>query len=90
MTGFFVQIISVIGFIVFIFNHGKVLGTGDAIDSEYHVDAYDATGANSYNVATLYDAIVAKCYGDDGDAIAAKVHNGEGTLDFQLLYKDSV
>ncbi|WP_028399450.1 hypothetical protein [Ectobacillus panaciterrae] len=66
------------------------MGTVDAIDSKYYADADDAIVANSYNAATLYDASVAKCYGDDGDAIAAKAYNGEGTLDFQLLYKDSI
>ncbi|MGE8082129.1 hypothetical protein [Peribacillus loiseleuriae] len=66
------------------------MGTVDAIDAKCYGDAFDTTGSNSYNLATLYDAIDAKCYGGDIDTIAAKVHNGEGTLDFQLLYKDFV
>ncbi|MDK7471669.1 hypothetical protein OWP15_02775 [Bacillus paranthracis] len=64
----------------------------DAIDSNsYNVATlYDAIDSNSYNVATLYDAIVAMFDEGGVDAIVPKVHNGKGTLNYQLLYKESI
>ncbi|MES5857166.1 hypothetical protein QCI47_10860 [Bacillus cereus group sp. RP29] len=50
----------------------------DAIVAMFDEDNVDAIDSNSYNVATLYDAIV------------PKVHNGKGTLNYQLLYKESI
>ncbi|MGR5968967.1 hypothetical protein ACT7C1_15605 [Bacillus paranthracis] len=62
----------------------------DAIVAMFDEDNVDAIDSNSYNVATLYDAIVAMFDEGGVDAIVPKVHNGKGTLNYQLLYKESI
>lgn len=76
--------------IVFSFNDGKVLEIVDAIVAMFDEDNVDAIDSNSYTVATLYDAIVAMFDEGGVDAIVPKIHNEQGTLNSQLLYKESI